>query len=81
MDVREHRGRSDTSDRLGGGVERESRADDLVIATDLERLQRQHESVGAIRDSHRVWNSEKRRSFPLERLDFRSKDEATGLEN
>ncbi len=81
IDVGEHRRRADPRDRLGRRVERERGADDLVAASDLERLEREDERVGAVRDADRVRHSEERRGLVLERLDLRPEDEASGLED
>ena len=81
VDVGEHRRRADARDRLGGRVERERGADDLVAASDPERLEREDERVGAVRDADRVRDSEERRGLVLERLDLRPEDEAAGLED
>ncbi len=81
VDVGEHGCRTDTRDRLGGRVERERRADDLVVAPDSERFEREHERVGSVRDADRMRDSEERGRFALERLDLGPEDEPAGLEN
>ena len=81
VDVGEDGCRADAGDRLGGRVERERRADDLVAAPDSERFEREHERVGSVRDADRVRDSEERGRFALERLDLGPEDEAAGLEN
>ncbi len=81
VDVREDRRRTDTRDRLGRRVERERRADHLVAATDPERVEREHERVGPVRDADRVRHAEERGRLALERLDLGAEDEATGLED
>ena len=42
VDVREHWRRAAAGDRLGGRVEREGRADDLVAGPDPDRVEREH---------------------------------------
>ena len=58
IDVREHRRRATPGDRLGGRIERERGADDLVAGADLERVEHEHERVGAVRDADRLLDAE-----------------------
>ena len=81
VDVGEDRRRADARDRLGRRVERERRADHLVAAADAERVEREHERVGAVRDADRVRDAEVCGGLALERLDLGSEDEAAGLED
>ena len=84
VDVGEHRRRAGARDRLGGRVERERRADDLVArypVTDAHRLEREDERVGAVRDADRVRHAEKRGGLALERLDLGPEDEPPRLEH
>ena len=48
---------------------------------DPERLEREDERVGAVRDADRVRNAEEGGSLALERLHLRTEDEAAGLEH
>ena len=79
VDVGEDGRRADACDRLGRRVERERGADDLVAAPDSERLEREDERVGAVRDADRMRDAEKRGRLVLERLDLGPEDEATRL--
>ena len=81
VDVREDRCRADARDRLGGGVERERRADHLVAASDAHGLERENERVGAVRHADRVRHAQIGGRLALERLDLRPEDEATRLED
>ena len=54
IDVGEDRRRAAPRDRLGGRVERERRADHLVARADPERVEHEHERVGAVRDADRT---------------------------
>ena len=81
VDVGEDRSRADTRDRLGRRVERERRADDLVAATDPERLERDDERVGAVGDSDGVRHAEERSGLVLERLHLGPEDEPARREH
>ena len=81
VDVGEDRRRPDARDRLGGRVEREGGADDLVAGSDAHGLEREHERVRAVRDPDRVRHAEIRGRLALERLDLGPEDEAAGLEH
>ncbi len=58
VDVGEDGRRAAPGDRLGGRVERERRADDLVALADAERVEHEHERVGAVRDADRLLDAE-----------------------
>ena len=75
VDVGEDRRRADARDRLGRGVEREGRADDLVARADPERAQHQHDRIRAVRDADRPRHAEVRGGLALERVDVRAEDE------
>ena len=64
VDVGEDRRRAGARDRLGGRVEGERRADHLVAAPDADRLEHEHERVGAVRDADRLRDAEVRRRPP-----------------
>ena len=81
IDVREDRRRADPRDRLGGGVERERRADHLVARADLERVQDEDDRVRAVPDADRLAHAEIARRLLLERADVRPEDELAALEN
>ena len=78
IDVGEDRRRTDARDRLGRRVEGERRADHLVAGADPERLEREDERVGPVRDADRMRYAEERRRLVLECLDLRPEDEAAG---
>ena len=80
VDVGEHRRRAAACDRLSGRVERERGADDLVARADLERVEHEHERVGAVGAADRVLHAELLGGLALERLDLGAEDEATALE-
>ena len=80
VDLGEDRGRADPRDRLGGGVERERRADHLVAGADLERVEDEHDRVGAVRDADRLLDAESLGRLALEALDLGAEDEAAALE-
>ena len=81
VDLREDRSRPAARDRLGRRVEREGRADHLVAGPDLERVERDHERVGAVRDPDRVLDAEVRGGLLLEGLDLRAEDEPPRVED
>ena len=54
VDVGEDRRRAAPRDRLGRRVERERRADHLVAGADAERVEHEHDRVGAVGDADRV---------------------------
>ena len=58
VDVGEDRRGAAARDRLGGREERERRADHLVAGADAERVEREHERVGAVGDADRVLDGE-----------------------
>ena len=80
VDVGEDRRRAAAGDRLGGREERERRADHLVARADLERVEREHERVGAVRDADRLLDAEVLGRLALEALDLGPEDEAAALE-
>ncbi len=80
VDLREDRGGSAARDRLGGCIERERRADDLVAGADPHCIQDKHERVGAVCTADGVESAEQRGRLVLERLDLRPEDEAAGLQ-
>ena len=75
VDVGEDRRRADARDRLGGRVERERRADDLVAGADPERVEHEHERVGAVGDADRLRHAEVLGRLALEALDLGPEDE------
>ena len=81
VDVREHRRRADSRDRLGGREEREGGADDLVAAADPERVEHDHDRVGPVRDADRLGHAEVLGGLALELRDVRPEDEAAVLED
>ena len=80
VDVGEDRRGAALRDRLGRRVEREGRADHLVARADPERVERQHEGVGAVRAADALGGAEMLRRLALERLDLGPEDEATRVE-
>ena len=58
VDLREDGSRAAPDDRLGRRVERERRADDLVAGADADRVEREDERVGAVRDADRALHAE-----------------------
>ncbi len=81
VDVGEDRRRADPRDRLGRREEREGGADDLVAAPDPERVEDEHERVGAVRDADRLGHAEVLGGLALERRDVRPEDEPAVLEH
>ena len=81
LDVAEHRSRTPPGDRLGRRVEGERRADDLVAGTDVERVEDEHERVGAVRDTDGLRDAEVGGRLLLERLHVRAEDEAPGVDD
>ena len=81
VDVGEDRRRAAPHDRLGRRVEGEGRADHLVAGPDAERLEREHERVGAVRDADRALHAEVGGGLLLERPVVRAADEALAVEN
>ena len=81
IDVGEHRRRMPPRDRLGRRVERERRADDLVALADAERIEGDHECVGAVGDADRLSDAEVVGGLAFESVDFRAEDEPSRLED
>ena len=81
IDVGEHRRRAAPHDRLRSRVERERRADHLVAGPDAERVEGEHERVGAVRDPDRALHAEVGGGFLLERPVVRAADEALAVEH
>ena len=81
VDIREHRRRSTARDRLGGRVERERRADDLVARADAQCVEDEHERVGAVGDADRVPHAEIGRRLSLEGGHVGPEDEVAALEH
>ena len=67
VDVGEDRSRAAPHDRLGRRVEREGRADHLVAGADAERVEREDERIGAVRDADRPLHAEVGGGLLLER--------------
>src|SRR5438270_9932303 len=80
IDVREYRRGAAPHDRLRGRIEREGRADHLVAGPDAERVESEHERVGAVRDADRPLHAEIRSGFLLEGPVMRAADEPLALE-
>ena len=80
VDVGEDGRRAAAGDRLGGREERERRADHLVARADPERVEHEHERVGAVRDADRLLDAEVLGRLALEALDLGAEDEAAALE-
>src|SRR5207247_11193389 len=81
IDVGENGGGPGARDRLGGRIERERRADDLVAGADLEGVEDEDDRVRAVADAHRLGNAEVARGLLLERGDVRPQDELTALQH
>jgi len=69
------------SDRLGGRVEREGRADDLVAGADSHRLEHEQQRVRPVGDADRLLDAEVVRGLLLEGLDVGAEDEPPVLED
>ena len=76
VDVGEDGRRADARDRLGGRVERERGADHLVAGADPDRVEHEHDRVGAVRDADRLLDAEVLGRLALEALDLGAEDEA-----
>ena len=81
VDVGEDGRRLASRDRLGGRVEGEGRADHLVAATDAERVEDEHDRVGAVGDADRLGDAEVLGRLRLEGRDVRPEDELAALEH
>ena len=81
IDVREDRRRAPPRNRLGGRIEGEGRADDLVAGTDLHRVECDDDRIGAVADPDRLRDAEKRRRFLLEGVVVRSTNELAAAED
>ena len=79
VDVGEDGCRAAARDRLGRRIERERRADHLVAGADLERVEHEHERVGAVRAADGVLRAEELGRFTLESLDLGPEDELARL--
>ena len=81
IDVGEHRRRTAPGDRLCGRVEREGRADHLVARPDLERVECEHERVGAVGDADGLPDAEVGGGLLLERVVVRTANELPAVEH
>ncbi len=81
LDVGEDGRRAELGDRLGGGVEGEGGADDLVARPDLERAEHERDGVGAVAATDRVGDAELGGRLLLEGLDVGAEDELARLEH
>ena len=81
VDVGEDGRRTAARDRLGGRVERERRADDLVAGADLHRVEHDHDRVRAVRDADRLRDAEERGRLLLECPEVRPTDELPAVED
>ena len=81
IDVGEDRRRAAPRDRLGRRVEGERRADHLVARPDAERVEGEHERVGAVGDADRPLDAEVGGGLLLEGPVVRAADEALAVEN
>ena len=75
VDVGEDRRRAATRDRLRRRVERERGADHLVARADPERVEHEHDRVGAVGDADRIVDAEIVGRLPLERGDVGPENE------
>ena len=80
VDLREDGRRADPRDRLCRRIEREGRADHLVARTDPERVEHEHDRVGAVGDADRLRDAERLGRLALEPLDLGAEDETPALE-
>jgi hypothetical protein len=80
VDLGEDGCRAAAHDRLGGRVERERRADDLVAVPDPERVEDEHDRVGAVRDADGLLDAEELGRLAFEALNLGPEDEAARLE-
>jgi hypothetical protein len=67
--------------RLGSRVERERRADHLVTRSDAERVEHEHERIGAVGDADGVFHAEIAGGLALERSNVGAEDEIAALEH
>ena len=81
VDVGEDRGRAAPRDRLGRRVEGEGGADHLVAGPDAERVERDHQRVGAVGDADRPLHAERSGGLLLERPVVRAANEALTFEH
>src|SRR5262249_44575023 len=80
VDVREDGRCAAPYPRRGGGVEGEGRADHLVARPDAERVEGEHERVGAVRHADRAFDAEVGGRLVLESPVVRAADEALAVE-
>jgi len=81
VDVGEDRRCSPAHDRLGGRIEGEGGTDHLVARPDAERLEGEHQRVGAVGDADRPLHAEVGGGFLLERPVVLAADEALAVEH
>jgi hypothetical protein len=81
VDFREDGCRASPSDRLGGGVESERRADHLVAGADSHRIEDENDRIGAVRHADRYRYAEISCGLLLEGSDVRPEDEDARLEH
>ena len=81
VDLGEDRRRAAPHDRLGGRVEGEGGTDHLVARPDAERLEGEHERVGAVGDADRPLHAEVRGGLLLERPVVLAADEGLAVEH
>ncbi len=81
VDLREDGRRTAARDRFRGRIERERGADHLVAGTDTERLQGEHQRIGAVCDPDRPLHAEVRGCLLLEGPVVRAPDEALAVEH
>ena len=81
LDVGEHRDRADGCDRLGGRVEGERGADDLVAGLDPERTQRDEQRIRAVCDADSVGRAHLLGEDALDLGHARPQDETAGFDD
>jgi len=81
VDVAEDRPRAGRRDRLGAGVERERRHDDVVAGPHAHRPQRDRQGLGPVGDADRVARAAVRGELALEGADLGAEDEATRVDH
>ncbi len=81
IDVREDGRRTAPRHGLRGRVEGEGRADHLVAGPDAERVEGEHERVGAVGHADRALDAEIGGGLLLERPVVRAADEALSVEH
>ena len=81
LDVNDSRDGSAGDDRESRECRRHRGNDYFVARSDVERAQRERDTVGAVADANGEWRTAGRRELGLERFDLWTEDEPTGFDD